>query len=94
MNPWPVKTFVHKLSLAGHKQSKKSDCEPSMLAWATQVEACLARLHGSELFWAIPTATAWRNLTGREVKPKIKTLKKQVEELHKVELDVDHLIYP
>ena len=69
--------------------------EHSMLAWKTQLAAGLARLHGAEVvseevLWAIRKAMAWQNTrcgrcwrrSGREV-----------EELHQVELGVDHSLY-
>ena len=49
-HPWSVKTFVHRLSVAGHKRTvMSSDGEPSILAWKTRVAAGLTRLHGIEV---------------------------------------------
>ena len=40
----PVQTFVHRLSLAGHERLvMKSDGDPSVLVWKTQVDVGLAR---------------------------------------------------
>ena len=75
-----------------------SDGEPSILAWTTHVKAGLARLHGVEV---VAQESAVDDSEGhglaehaiREMQAKIRTLKKQAEELHKGELGVDHLNY-
>ena len=44
---WPLKTFEDRLSLASDlRLVTRSDCEPSILVWETQVAAGVARLYG------------------------------------------------
>ena len=49
-HPWPVNTFEHRWSLAGHKRKvMSSDGGSSILAWKAQVAYALARSYGIEV---------------------------------------------
>ena len=73
-HPWPVNTFEHRLSLAGHKRKvMSSDGGSSILAWKAQVAYALARSYGIEVVleeqrcWWIRRAMVWQHAV-REVK--------------------------
>ena len=100
IHPWPVKSFVHRLSLAGHRRMiLRSDGEPSVVAWKTQVAAKLRLVHGIEI---LPQESGVDDSQGnglaehavREIKAKTRTLRHQCETIHKVSLGEDHLLIP
>ena len=69
-----------------------SDDEHSILAWKTQLAV---RFHGAEVvseevLWTIRKAMAWQNTRCGRCR---RRSGREVEELHQVELGVDHSLY-
>ncbi len=95
-----MKTFVHRLSLAGHRRLiLPSDGEPAIVAWKTQVAARLRTEHGVEI---LPQESGVDDSQGnglaehavREIKAETRTLRHQCEIIHKTTLPENHHIIP
>ncbi|CAK0826156.1 unnamed protein product [Prorocentrum cordatum] len=99
-HPWPAKSWSRRLASAGHKRFVfRSDGEAPLVALKTRIGAKLKEEYGIE---TVPEGSAVGDSQGnglaehaaREVKAKARTARAQVDDLHGVNIGVEHPVTP